>query len=65
MSKTIKILIPNGFMNCSLSCDNRFIADTNNSTSWDTLSFPLPTPKYQWHIKTNKGDGVVVLVDRA
>jgi hypothetical protein len=38
----IKVKIPKGFMNTSISTDNRLIADTNDSANWDTISFPLP-----------------------
>ena len=68
--KTIDIEIPIGFMNCRISTCNNFIADTNNSTNWDTLKFPLPKPKYKWNIKGYKGDmnkpqkQTVELIDR-
>ena len=67
--KTIDVEIPIGFMNCGISTCNNFIADTNNSTNWDTLTFPLPKPKYKWNIShyKNKGDKfqkkIVVLID--
>ncbi len=67
--KTIDVEIPIGFMNCGISTCNNFIADTNNSTNWDTLIFPLPKPKYKWNIShyKNKGDKfqkkIVVLID--
>ena len=68
--KTIDVEIPIGFMNCGISTCNNFIADTNNSTNWDTLKFPLPKPKYKWNIKCYKGDmnkpqkQTVELIDR-
>jgi len=42
MKKFIEIRIPKGFMNCDVTIDNNFIADTNDSENWDTLKFPLP-----------------------
>ena len=68
--KTIDVEIPIGFMNCGVSTCNNFIADTNNSSNWDTLKFPLPKPKYRWNIKCYKGDcdkpekKTVVLIDK-
>lgn len=69
-NRTIEVEVPNGFMNCSISTCNNFIADTNNSSSnWDTLKFPLPKPKYKWNIKYYKNVGekfnkkIVVLID--
>lgn len=56
-------------MNCGITKSNCFIADTNDSKNWDTLSFPLPKPKTKWEIKSYWGDigstiKYVKLVDR-
>ncbi len=65
----IEVEIPIGFMNCGITTSNNFIADTNDSTNFDSLKFPLPKPKYRWNIShfKNKGDNfqkkIVVLVD--
>lgn len=67
--RTIEVEIPIGFMNCGVSTCNNFIADTNDSSRWGTLKFPLPKPKYKWNIKCYKGDmdkpekKTVVLID--
>lgn len=67
--RTVEVELPKGFMNCSVSTCNHFIANTNNSANWDTLKFPLPKPKYKWNIKCYKGDmdkpdkKTVVLID--
>jgi hypothetical protein len=67
--KTISIVLPKGFMNCRISICNNFFADTNDSFNWDTLSFPLPEPKYKWNIKGYKGNAdkpqkqTVILID--
>ena len=55
-------------MNCGVTNKNNFVADTNNSQNWDTLSFPLPKPKNKWSIKSykckiNSDKKIVVLVD--
>jgi len=59
MKKFIEIRIPKGFMNCSVTIDNNFIADTNDSENWDTLKFPLP--KGKWSIHSYKDSNIVVL----
>jgi len=59
MKKFIEIRIPKGFMNCSVTIDNNFIADTNDSENWDTLKFPLP--KGKWSIHSYKDSTIVVL----
>lgn len=68
--RTIEIDLPIGFMNCGVSTCNHFIADTNNSTNWDTLKFPLPKPRFKWHIKCytsanyNANKRRVILIDK-
>lgn len=52
----IYVQIPRNFMNCAITIDNYFIANTNNSSNWDTLKFPLPKPKNKWEIKGYWGD---------
>jgi len=64
----IEVQIPKNFMNCGISINNNFIADTNDSQNWDTLSFPLPKPKYKWNIysqgfKLHSNKKIVVLTD--
>lgn len=54
--RTIEIELPKGFMNCGISVCNKFIADTNDSSNWDTVLFPLPKPKGKWEIKCYTGD---------
>lgn len=40
-------------MNCEISVDNKFIANTNDSENWDIIVFPLPIPQYgyKWSIQ--------------
>lgn len=59
MKKFIEIRIPKGFMNCDVTINNNFIADTNDSENWDTLKFPLP--KGKWSIHSYKDNNIVVL----
>lgn len=63
---TIEVEIPIGFTNCRISVCNHFIADTNDSSNWDTLKFPLPEPQYKWNIKSYKEgiSNIVVLIDK-
>lgn len=46
----VNVQIPRNFMNCSITNNNHFIADTNDSQKWDTLKFPLPKAKNKWEI---------------
>ena len=42
-------------MNTAITTDNFFIADTNNSTNWDTLKFPLPEGNWSiFNVSNNK-----------
>lgn len=58
----INIKIPKDFMNCSVTTNNKFVADTNNSNNWDVISFPLPEPEegFRWAIKSNISNNVVL-----
>jgi hypothetical protein len=49
-TKTQKIIIPKNFTNCTITKNNRFIADTNDSTHYDSIVFPLP--KGNWRIES-------------
>ena len=51
--ETLTIEIPKGFMNTGISICNHFIADTNDSSNWDTIKFPLP--KGKWSIQNIDG----------
>ncbi len=62
--RTLNIIIPDGFMNCVITLNNEFIADTNNSAEWDFLKFPLPKPKGRWKIKQYKDPNTVILIDK-
>jgi len=42
MKQKIEIILPKGYMNTSVTTDNYFISDTNDSANWDKLKFPLP-----------------------
>ena len=53
------IELPNGFMNTAVTVSNRFIADTNDSFKWNTLSFPLPAGK--WNIYNIEGRKVTLI----
>lgn len=48
---TIDVEFPAGWSNCAVTVNNYFIADTNDSSNWDTIKFPLPKPKYKWQIR--------------
>lgn len=62
---TIDVKIPKGFMNCGVTLDNHFVADTNDSANWDTLKFPLPEPKNKWIIKCYDSDKTTItLIDK-
>jgi len=61
--KTIEILLPVGFMNCGITGDNHLIADTNDSTNWNVISFPLPNGKWRIHSYKNNNT-IVVLIKR-
>jgi len=54
----IVIEMPKGFMNTGISTCNHFIADTNDSTNWDTIKFPLP--KGNWSIQSIEGKMVTL-----
>lgn len=60
--RTIEIELPKGFMNVGVSTDNYLIADTNDSSNWDTLKFPLPEGK--WVIKSNPTGKIVTLITK-
>lgn len=55
----ITITLPKGFMNTSVTLDNHFVADTNDSSNWDELKFPLP--KGEWKIYNIKGKTVTLI----
>ena len=56
--ETMVIEIPKEFMNTGISTCNHFIANTNDSTNWDTIKFPLP--KGKWSIQSIKGKMVTL-----
>jgi hypothetical protein len=51
--------MPKGYMNTEVSICNHFIADTNDSSNWDTIKFPLP--KGKWSIKSVEGKVVTLI----
>ena len=55
----IEVIIPDGFYNVAVSVDNYLVADTNNSTKWDTMKFPLPNGV--WNIKNVSGKVVTLI----
>lgn len=61
----IEIKIPKGYMNCGISKDNYFIADTNNSKNWDTIRLPLPVPQFTnvWSINHYSDDFTIVYLE--
>jgi len=59
----LNVKIPKGFMNCGVTIDNIFVADTNDSANWDKISFPLPKSNYRWEIHSYLTNNIVVLVD--
>jgi len=58
--KEIELKLPEGYMNVCVTKDNYLVSDTNDSTNWGTLKFPLPCGK--WEIKNIK-DHVVTLIN--
>ena len=61
----IKVELPKGFMNVGVSLGNDLIANTNDSSNWDTLRFPLPKPTYKWQIHSYEDDSkIVYLIDK-
>jgi hypothetical protein len=62
MSKQIKIELPRGFMNVDITLDNHLIADTNNSSNWDKIKFPLPTGK--WSIDHYENNNKIVVLNQ-
>ena len=63
-STFLEIIIPKGYMNCGVSCNNSLCADTNDSSKWDTFQFPLPTPKHQWKIYKIEGKKVTLIDEK-
>jgi len=57
----ITIKIPLNFMNTSVTTDNFFVSDTNDSNNWDTLKIPLPIGRWSIYSHSVK-NGEVVLV---
>jgi len=57
----ITVKLPKGFMNASITTSNYFIADTNDSSNWDTLSISLP--KGNWRIWSQK-ENIIILHDK-
>jgi hypothetical protein len=57
--RKFEVIIPKNFMNVGVSTCNHLIADTNDSSNWDTLKFPLPEGK--WHIYNVKGKIVTLI----
>ena len=50
--KTIEVELPLGFMNVAVTLDNHLTANTNDSSKWDTIKFPLPEGKWSvWGIR--------------
>ena len=60
--KKIKVIIPKGFVNVSLTNNNYLVADTNDSANWDMISFPLP--KGKWSIFKIAGKEVILVENR-
>lgn len=54
----LEIEMPKGYMNIGIDSANQLVADTNDSTNWDTMTFPLP--KGRWTISSQKGKMVWV-----
>ncbi len=54
----IEIELPKGYMNVAVTNDNHITSDTNDSSNWDTLKFPLP--KGKWNIHSVRGKMVTL-----
>ncbi len=52
--KKWEVKIPKGYMNYWITPWNYFIADTNDSSNWDTIKIPLPDKKLNkvWSIES-------------
>ena len=55
----VKIELPKGFYNIAITESNCLIADTNDTSNWDSLSIPLPGG--EWKISEQK-EKIVTLV---
>ena len=55
----LTVKIPNGYMNVGITKTNHLVADTNDSSNWDTIKFPLPEGK--WSVYSEQGDIVVLI----
>jgi len=55
----IEIKLPKGYMNVYVTLDNYLHSDTNDSTNWGTLKFPLP--KGKWGIKKIDNEEVTLI----
>ena len=61
----IKVELPKGFMNVDVSLNNYLTANTNYSSNWDTLRFPLPKPTNKWIIHSYEDNNkTVILIDK-
>ena len=61
--KELIIKIPKGYMNVGISNSNKLIADTNDSSNWDEIYFPLP--KGKWNIeKIDVQTNIIKLIKR-
>lgn len=55
----INIELPKGFCNIAITESNCLVADTNDTSNWDSLTIPLP--EGEWKISEQKGK-IITLV---
>lgn len=53
------IKVPNGYMNIGVSTSNCLVADTNDSSNWNTFKTELPSG--EWKISNIDNNNVVTL----
>lgn len=54
----INILLPSSLMNCTITKNNYFVADTNNSKNFQQLKIQLPQGK--WSIRSYKYNNILL-----
>ena len=68
MSRYIEVELPKNFMNVGITVSGELVADTNDSSNWDTLKVPLPKGRWRVHSYNTKMTGdirktIIELVD--
>lgn len=61
-NKILIIEMPKGYRNIAVTLSNHLVADTNDSTNWDTLKFPLPKGKWSIYSTITKKDKATIIL---